>query len=415
MSLEQTRQTWERLGAADPLWAVLSTPGTRDGAWNLPWFLETGRIDLGDVLDLMSTVGVDFGRRALDFGCGVGRLTQVLAEHVGAAVGVDLAESMITLAHQLNQVGERVRFVHNDAERLPFDDDSFDSALSLMVLQHLPPRLAVRAILELIRVVRPGGVLALQIPSHPLVPEPLPAASCRARITVREAPSSLVAGTAGVIRMAVTNAGTGDWPVGRSVRLANHWLRDGVVAVGDDGRADLPHTVRPGESVDVDLRIAAPEQPGRYELELDVVQEFVAWWAELGSPTIRVPLDVLADSSTPATHSAPNVDQPDAPTDQPVSPDAEPPADPHPATGQATPPDADDTEPESQVPQRIAGPGESDGGARAVADSAIEMHPLPIGLVRSLCEQLGAPVLASREDTLAGPGWASYTYVIQVG
>lgn len=402
MSLQQARSTWERLGEADPLWAVLSTPGTRDGAWDVPWFLETGRIDLNAVRTLMSDAGVDFGRRALDFGCGVGRLTQVLAEHVEHAVGVDLAESMIRLAHEMNQVGDRVRFVHNDNERLPFDDDSFDSALSLMVLQHLPPGPALRSILELLRVVRPGGILALQIPSHPLVPAALPPDVCRARITVLNAPSSLPCAAAGALRVSVANTGVGPWPAGESVRLANHWLLDGTVAVGDDGRAELPHAVQPGESVGLELRVTAPDRPGRYELELDVVQEFVAWWSDLGSPTTRVGVAVSS------------AEEPETGGTQHRSTGREPAMEPA-VISDTTAADQSKAAHETSTTGQPA-PAERSGSAEpAVRDSAIEMHPMHVSFVRSLFEQLGATVLAVGEDDLAGPGWASRTYVIEVG
>lgn len=401
MSFEEIRQTWERLGEADPLWAVLSTPGTRDGAWDVPWFLETGRIDLGAVTAAMSSVGVGYGRQALDFGCGVGRLTQVLAEHVDVAVGVDLAESMIRLARENNTVGDRVRFVRSVDERLPFDDDSFDSAVSLMVLQHLPPRIALRAILELLRVVRPGGILAVQIPSHPLVPAALPASACRAEITALDAPGSLPCAATRVLRVAVTNRGAGPWPSGQQIRLANHWRRGADVVVGDDGRTELPHGVQPGETVELELRVTAPETPGRYALELDMVQEFVAWWAELGSPTTTV--DIAVGSSTPPVEASTEASAP-VTASAPAESAAE-------VVHGAV---ADHAGPgESAGSAETDGPGES--GPPGIRDSAIEMHPIHVTQIRSMIELLGGTVLTSNEDDLAGPGWVSYTHVIQVG
>ncbi len=49
-------------------------------------------------------------RRALDFGCGVGRLTQALARHFNIVDGVDIAPSMIELANQFNRSGGRCRY-----------------------------------------------------------------------------------------------------------------------------------------------------------------------------------------------------------------------------------------------------------------------------------------------------------------
>lgn len=70
--------------------------------------------------------------------------------------------------------------------------------------------------------------------------------------------------------------------------LANHWLRsDGTAAVPDDGRGPLPFDLAPGEATEVPLVVNAPREPGEYLLEVDVVQEGVAWFGWKGSPTLR--------------------------------------------------------------------------------------------------------------------------------
>ena len=56
--------------------------------------------------------------QALDFGCGVGRLTQALAEHFERVAGVDIAASMIARARQENRHGDRVRYVVNERSDL---------------------------------------------------------------------------------------------------------------------------------------------------------------------------------------------------------------------------------------------------------------------------------------------------------
>lgn len=78
----QLRQTWDYLGEHDPLWAILSFPQKRGNRWQLEDFFATGRDEIGALLQAVSDRFPDVPRRcALDFGCGVGRLTRALAAH----------------------------------------------------------------------------------------------------------------------------------------------------------------------------------------------------------------------------------------------------------------------------------------------------------------------------------------------
>jgi ubiquinone/menaquinone biosynthesis C-methylase UbiE len=105
--------------------------------------------------------------RALDFGCGAGRLTIALADRVGRAVGVDISEPMLAKARELDSAGRCV-FVRNErADLARFEDDSFDVVMSSLVLQHLPQDLARGYLAEMVRVLRPGGALVVQLATAP--------------------------------------------------------------------------------------------------------------------------------------------------------------------------------------------------------------------------------------------------------
>jgi SAM-dependent methyltransferase len=155
---------WEELGRRDPHWAILSEPG-RQGSWDDEGFFATGRAEidatLADVGDLLVARNA-----ALDFGCGLGRLSQALAVHFAEVAGIDVARSMVEGAQARNAFPDRVSYVVNTAATLPFDDATFDFAYSNLVLQHVPPKAAERYISELVRVLRPGGVLVFQELSH---------------------------------------------------------------------------------------------------------------------------------------------------------------------------------------------------------------------------------------------------------
>jgi ubiquinone/menaquinone biosynthesis C-methylase UbiE len=105
------------------------------------------------VLALAQLVGDE---RVLDVGCGNGAyLGQLEREsHSGLVVGMDLSAGMLPEARAR---APRAALMVGDAQRLPFPDDTFDAALAMHMLYHVPDRAA--AIAELRRVVRPGGVV----------------------------------------------------------------------------------------------------------------------------------------------------------------------------------------------------------------------------------------------------------------
>jgi ubiquinone/menaquinone biosynthesis C-methylase UbiE len=103
----------------------------------------------------------------LDFGCGAGRLSLALADHVDSVVGVDISPPMLDTARRLDTDG-RCRFVENDRPDLSvFPDQSFDIVFSSLVLQHMPRELARGYLGELMRVLRPGGALIVQLATAP--------------------------------------------------------------------------------------------------------------------------------------------------------------------------------------------------------------------------------------------------------
>jgi tRNA (mo5U34)-methyltransferase len=79
-----------------------------------------------------------------------------------------------------------------------------------------------------------------------------------------------------------------------TVQLGAHLLDDEGMTevVWDYGRAALPRNVAPGETILLDLFLQAPDRPGRYSVELDMVAEGLAWFEDLGSAILRHPLDV---------------------------------------------------------------------------------------------------------------------------
>lgn len=165
-ALDEVRRDWTVLGAADPLWAVL----VRRGGWELADFLATGRADVAATVSWLAELGLPTRwERALDFGCGVGRLSQALAEHADEVIGVDISASMLEVAGRINRTGARCTFVHNDAPDLGrFPDGHVDLVYSVLVLQHLPRPMIDVYLAELLRVLRRDGSAVIQIPTRRL-------------------------------------------------------------------------------------------------------------------------------------------------------------------------------------------------------------------------------------------------------
>ena len=170
MKLSRLQQEWDTLGREDSMTAIFSPPKFQKGAWasKEEEFWAEGVTEVDRVLARAAALAPKMRRDvALDFGCGIGRLTRPLALQFGEAVGVDIAQSMIEKAKATLPADVNCRFVVNARPDLSmFDNDSFDFVYSRIVLQHIPPDISGQYVAEFIRVVRPGGLALFQVPSH---------------------------------------------------------------------------------------------------------------------------------------------------------------------------------------------------------------------------------------------------------
>ncbi len=183
MNLSDLQATWEALGERDPLWAILSNPDKKGRRWTNDEFFATGVREIQTLMNELRSPGRALGSRAaLDFGCGVGRLTQPLTTYFDEVVGVDLSPAMVRLAQAHSRAPDRCRYVVNAAPNLGiFQTGSFDLVLSYLTLQHIPPHLSTSYLGEFVRVTRTGGIICAQLPAAPAT------VAAAARISVRRA------------------------------------------------------------------------------------------------------------------------------------------------------------------------------------------------------------------------------------
>lgn len=155
---------WEEMAAIDPLWAIMSAPEKRFGSWEINEFLRTGQEEISSLMQTAGKLALpQQRRRALDFGCGVGRLTRALHDHFPECFGVDISRGMLQKARQL---APECEFREADDLR-SFPAQYADLIYSSLVLQHQPNKANVTALIkDMVRVLAPGGLLVFQMPLH---------------------------------------------------------------------------------------------------------------------------------------------------------------------------------------------------------------------------------------------------------
>lgn len=303
------------------MWAILTDPTREGNRWTPEEFFATGQGEIDSLMARIDKIQHKLSRgRALDFGCGLGRLTQALCRYFQECHGVDIAASMVEGARRFNRFGDRCHYhVNTNPDLRIFPDNHFDLVYTVVVLQHMQPRYIRLYIREFLRILRPGGLAAFQIPTGEAVPElpespvldrPLPPQGLHAEVTIQLSSLFVTPSESVEVPVRVRNISPVLWianvrPDQRfRISLGNHWLaQDGAQIQLDDGRAPILMDMPPGAASDLVLTVQAPATAGNYQLELDMVQEVVGWFGQRGSKTVRLPVEVRPASAPPPTAS----------------------------------------------------------------------------------------------------------------
>jgi len=165
----QTDKAWEHFGRDDPYHGVLTNDAFKKERFDddaRARFFKTGE----DYVELVLSVVRDHlspgfvPERALDFGCGVGRLTVALARRTEETVGVDISPAMLAEAARNAELAglTNVRVVASD-DRLSQVPGTFDLVHSFIVFQHIRPDRGEALIGRLIELLRDDGIGVLQL------------------------------------------------------------------------------------------------------------------------------------------------------------------------------------------------------------------------------------------------------------
>ena len=162
-----TDKAWRRWGKHDPYYGVLAHDRFARGEIdaNRDEFFATGR---GFVTDILRRTEAHFGKlergRALDHGCGVGRLTLPLARQFASVTALDVSPDMLAEADANARRANlaNIDFLLSD-DTLSRATGAFDFVNSHMVLQHVPVRRGLTMLFAMVDKVAPGGGFHLHL------------------------------------------------------------------------------------------------------------------------------------------------------------------------------------------------------------------------------------------------------------
>ncbi len=167
-------QVWTSLGVTDPYWSVLTDERYRKAAMNdaavIDAFYASGAGDLAYLSAFLDRSGLALRPDMVlaEYGCGVGRVTRLLAQRVGQVIAFDISLPHLDAARaRLRQEGlDNVEYVHvrerADLSRLA----NIDVFFSKIVLQHNPPPVIIDILKSAFAALQPGGLAFFQVPVY---------------------------------------------------------------------------------------------------------------------------------------------------------------------------------------------------------------------------------------------------------
>ena len=163
---EHMRRDWDRRARADARFFIAGGSSGSDRE-----FWESGERELDGAI--LRDVELLPGARALEIGCGMGRLLRPLAPRVAKAWGVDISPEMVSRAREALADLSNVEVLPTRGGLAPIPDASLDLVFSFIVFQHIPDKPSVSAYIgEAGRVLKGGGVFRFQVDGRPAAKSP---------------------------------------------------------------------------------------------------------------------------------------------------------------------------------------------------------------------------------------------------
>jgi SAM-dependent methyltransferase len=163
---------WTYLGESEPYWSTITQPQYHLDHFesNRQQFYDSGKYVLEIFLAALrrNNINPNLIQTCLEVGCGVGRVSQFLAQTFPKLIATDISKPHLLIAKaQVESQGlSNAKFIHWDDPRALYQLPNFDAILSVITLQHNPPPVMVWILKNLLGSLNPGGVAYIQIPTY---------------------------------------------------------------------------------------------------------------------------------------------------------------------------------------------------------------------------------------------------------
>jgi len=166
----KSKDSWSILGDQDPYYGVLTDEKYKSSKLDegvLTEFYNSGELQINHVVSLLKNFNIKVNKNiALDFGCGVGRLTIPISKlGFGKVFGVDISEGMLLKARlytrELN-LDEDIKYLNN----LSLAPKNVDFVHSYIVLQHIETKIGYDIIAQMVQILNIDGVIAIHVPFY---------------------------------------------------------------------------------------------------------------------------------------------------------------------------------------------------------------------------------------------------------
>jgi ubiquinone/menaquinone biosynthesis C-methylase UbiE len=159
MDLNGVRDSWNALAKENAVAAMLSSD-LKGKITDVQDLFASGRAEVDELMFRLDSLGVTLKKnRMLDFGCGVGRLSQTFVEYFDEVYGIDIAPAVIDLANQYNRHPQKCKYVLNQTNNLQLlADSSIDLVWCYGALHLIEPRYVRDYIKEFLRVLVHDGI-----------------------------------------------------------------------------------------------------------------------------------------------------------------------------------------------------------------------------------------------------------------
>jgi hypothetical protein len=123
-----------------------------------------------------------------------------------------------------------------------------------------------------------------------------PVSDYREEITALNPPSLMRVGQKLDLQLKLKNLGSATWPAFGTrdsryqIKMGNRWIKG--TQNKEDSRAEMKADLSPGAETDITLTITAPQEPGEYTLEIDMVHEGVTWFKQRGGRPLSIHVTV---------------------------------------------------------------------------------------------------------------------------